>query len=179
MSRSRGRWLLGVGLPVALVAAGVAGWFVHDRYGDRAQSRSAITTACRGLIDPDAVMRVGGNTMDAGPAGAHLCVLRRAVTFEGQREMREFLSLTVTSSKDAEPGDSRFEQGARGVTAIAKCVDPTASGGVTSLRVTAATEGDGPGRGEPGFLAELARGAALRAAAEAGCAVTLPAAPKS
>ncbi|MFI5984254.1 hypothetical protein ACIBEA_25660 [Streptomyces sp. NPDC051555] len=179
MSQSRGRWLLGVGMPVVLVAAGVAAWFVYDRYGERATSRSEITAACRGLVDPDEVMRVGGNTVDAGPAGVHLCVLRRAVTFEGQQEMAEFLSLTVTSSKDAEPGDSRFEQGPRSVTAVAKCADPTASGAVTSLRVTAATEGDGPGRGEPGFLAGLARGAALRVAAEAGCAATLPAAPKS
>ncbi|MET3982472.1 hypothetical protein [Streptomyces sp. PvR034] len=179
MSRSRGRWLLGVGLPVVLVAAGVAGWFVYDRYGDRARSRSEITTACRGLVDPDVVMRVGGNTMDAGPAGAQLCVLRRAVTFEGQQEMREFLSLTVTSSKDAEPGDSRFEQGPRSVTAIAKCADPTASGAVTSVRVTAAAESDGVLRGEPGFLAGLAREAALRAATEAGCAATLPPAPTS
>ncbi|WP_328299608.1 hypothetical protein OG389_18635 [Streptomyces sp. NBC_00435] len=165
-------------MPVIVAAVGVGGWFLYDRYGLRAESRAEITEACQGLVDPAAVMGFGSRRVDAAPAGDAVCVLRHAVMFEGQEEMREFVSLTVVAAKDAGPGGSRFEYGDRGVTAIAKCADPAASAGVTSLRVTAATEGDGGGRGEPGFLSGLAREAALRAAAKAGCGTTLPAAPK-
>lgn len=165
-------------MPVIVAAVGVGGWFLYDSYGGRAQSRAEITEACQGLVDPGAVMSFGSPRVDAAPAGNAVCVLRRAVTFEGQEEMREFVSLTVAPSKDAEPGGSRFEYDARSVTAIAKCADRAGAAGMTSLRVTAATEGDAAGRGEPGFLSGLAREAALRAAAKAGCGTTLPAAPK-
>lgn len=165
-------------MPVIVAAVGVGGWFLYDAYGGRAQSRAEITEACQGLVDPGAVMWFGSPRVDAAPAGDAVCVLRRAVTFEGQEEMHEFVSLAVAASKDAEPGESRFEHDVRSVTAVAKCADPARSAAVTSLRVTAATEGDGPGRGKPGFLSGLAREAALRAAVKAGCGTTLPAAPK-
>ncbi|MEU8842342.1 hypothetical protein AB0D97_24935 [Streptomyces roseus] len=60
----------------------------------------------------------------------------------------------------------------------AKCADPVRSAGVTALRVTAGTEFEAAMRGEPGALPSLAREAALRAAAKAGCQTTLPPAPK-
>lgn len=165
-------------MPVIVGAAGVGGWFLYDNSGDRARSRAEIIENCQGLVDPDMVMGFGTPRVEAGALAEQACVLRREVTFEGQDQMDEFASLVVKASKDAEPGASRFEHAARSVTAIAKCADPAAAGGVTSLRVTAATEGDSPGRGEPGFLSGLAREAAVRAAAKAGCETTLPAAPK-
>ncbi|MBT2468691.1 hypothetical protein J7E97_12580 [Streptomyces sp. ISL-66] len=174
---TRGKALLSV-----VIAAGLAlgGWALYDAYRTREDSRAEITEACQGLVDPDAVMRFGGsgNKVDADSAGQHLCVLRREVTFEGQEEMHPYFSLTVAASNDAEPGESRFDLGVRSVAVTAKCADPVKSGGVTSLRVTAATEYDRADRGEPGTLAALARGAALRAAAKAGCETALPRAPK-
>ncbi|WP_330297265.1 hypothetical protein [Streptomyces sp. NBC_00503] len=178
MAQSRGRWLLGVGIPVIVAAMGVGGWFLYDNSGDRAQSRAEIIENCQGLVDPDAVMGFGMPKVEAGATADQACVLLRAVTFEGQEQMEEFASLKVEASKDAEPGASRFDYDARSVVAIARCADPARSGGVTALRATAATEGDSPGRGRPGFLSGLAREAALRAAAKAGCETTLPAAPK-
>ncbi|MET9854067.1 hypothetical protein ABZY57_14125 [Streptomyces sp. NPDC006450] len=182
MSGSRGR-RLGTGGVVVLVvctaALAVGGWFVHERQGIRQDSRAEITRACQGLVDPDAVMRFGGfaDRVDSTGTGGHVCVLRRAVTFEGQEVMEEYFSLKVASSRDAAPGESRFDLGSRSVAVTAKCADPAESAGVTSLRVTAVREGDLASRGEPGALAALAREAALRAAAKAGCTTSLPDAP--
>ncbi|MGW6691142.1 hypothetical protein [Streptomyces sp. NPDC054961] len=178
MAQSRGRWLLGVGMPLIVAAVGVGGWFVYDNSGDRARSRSEIIDNCQGLVDPDAVMGFGMSRVEAGATAEWECVLSHEVTFEGQGEMREFASLKVEASKDAEPGESRFVHHTRGVVAIARCAGPAGSGGVTALRATAATVGDGPGRGKPGFLSGLAREAALRAAAKVGCETSLPEAPK-
>ncbi|MCJ0875015.1 hypothetical protein [Streptomyces sp. AP-93] len=168
-----------VGLVVCVAALAVGGWFVYGAYEIRQDSRAEITEACEGLVDPDAVMRFGGGgrKVDSTGTGGQVCVLRRAVTFEGQEEMAEYFSLKVVASKDAEPGESRFDLGIRSVEVTAKCADPVKAAGVTSLRVTAVREGDLATRGEPGALAALAREAALRAAAKAGCETTLPAAP--
>lgn len=178
MAQSRGRWLLGVGIPVIVAAVGVGGWFLYDNSGDRARSRAEIIANCQGLVDPDAVMGFGMRRVEAGATADQACVLQRAVTFEGEEQMEEWVSLKVEASKDAEPGGSRFDYDADSVVAIARCTDPARSGGVTALRATAAAEGDSPGRGRPGFLSGLAREAALRAAAKAGCETSLPAAPK-
>ncbi|MFE4265158.1 hypothetical protein [Streptomyces sp. NPDC056883] len=182
MSGNRG-WRLGtggrVGLAVCVAALAVGGWFVHGAYVIRQDSRAEITEACGGLVDADAVMRFGGGgrKVDATGTAGHGCTLSREVTFEGQKGMADYFSLVVVSSKEAEPGGSRFELGVRSVEVTAKCADPAASAGVTFLRVTAVREGDRAHRGEPGALAALAREAALRAASKAGCETTLPAAP--
>ncbi|MCX4779443.1 hypothetical protein [Streptomyces sp. NBC_01264] len=180
MARSRGRWLPGVALPVVLVAVGLGGWYVYDWYGAPARSRAEIAEACQGLVDPDAVMRAGGlgRRITASTPGKNQCSLWREVTFEGQERPQEYLSLVVTASKDAEPGASRFEWDARSVTVIARCAGPARSAGVLSFQVTARIETDAATRGKPGFLPELTREAALRAAARAGCETSLPEAPK-
>ncbi|MFB6618818.1 hypothetical protein ACIGFK_02665 [Streptomyces sp. NPDC085524] len=153
--------------------------FLIDRFGGPAESRAAITEACEGLVDPDALMRfAGGRKVEAESPGDRVCLLSRQVTFEGEHRMDDFFSLRVVASKDAEPGESRFDLSSRAVTVTAKCADPVRSAGVTSLRVTAGTEFEAATRGEPGALPALAREAALRAAAKAGCTTTLPAAPK-
>ncbi|WP_411102877.1 hypothetical protein [Streptomyces sp. cmx-4-9] len=167
------------GLLAVLAVALAGGWFVYDRFGGPADSRAAITEACEGLVDPGALMRFAGRgkTVGAESPGDRVCLLSREVTFEGENRMDEFFSLWVVASKDAEPGVSRFEFTARSVTVTARCADPGRSGGVTALLVTAGTEFEGAHRGEPGALPALAREAARRAAAEAGCDTTLPAAP--
>ncbi|MGW6706944.1 hypothetical protein ACWGDE_18910 [Streptomyces sp. NPDC054956] len=157
----------------------MCGWLVFDAHRThqvREHSRAEITAACQGLVDPERVMRFGGKAdkVEAAPAGDHLCVLSRAGTFEGQEQMDEYFSLTVVASKGAEPGGSRVDPGNAAVSVTAKCADPATSGGVTSLRVTAASEYDRSDRGEPGELEALAREAALRAAAKAGCETVLP-----
>lgn len=178
MAQSRSRWLLGVGTPVIVAAVGVGGWFLYDNSGDRARSRAEIIENCQGLVDPDAVMGFGMPRVEADATEDQACLLLREGTFEGQKQMNEFVSVTVVASKDAEPGESRFENGRFSVTAIAQCADPARSGAVTALRATAAGEGDGRGRRERGFLSGLAREAAVRAAAKAGCETSLPPAPK-
>lgn len=168
-------------LSIALAAfLALGGWAMYDGNRTRQDSRAEIVEACQGLVDPDAVMRYGDSEekVDARPAGDHLCLLRKAGTFEGQEDMFDYFSLTVVTSKDAEPGESRFDLGVRSVVVIAKCADPVESAGVTSLRVTAASELERADRGEPGALAALAREAALRAAAKAGCETVLPEAPR-
>lgn len=181
MPESRGRRLGtggAVGLAVCAAALGAGGWFVYDAYRTGQAVRAEIAEACEGLVDPDAVIRFAEvNKVDSTGTGGQVCVLRRAVTFEGQEEMDEYFSLEVVASKDAEPGESRFELGIRSVEVTAKCADPAESAGMTSLRVTAVREGDRADRGKPGALAALARDAALRAAAKEGCETTLPAAP--
>ncbi|MFE4634214.1 hypothetical protein ACFRJ1_12655 [Streptomyces sp. NPDC056773] len=177
MERSWGRWLIGVGAPVIVAAAGVGGWLLYDNTGERARSRAEIIENCQGLVDPDAVMGFGMSRVEAGASAENACVLLREVTFEGEDHMQEFASLTVETFKDPQPGESRFEWDLRSVTATVKCADPARSGGVTFLRATAANVSDGGGRGEPGFLSGLAREGALRAAAKAGCETTLPAVP--
>ncbi|MDD9377355.1 hypothetical protein M8Z33_11895 [Streptomyces sp. ZAF1911] len=178
MAQGWGRWLLGVGIPVVVAAVGVGGWFLYDNSGDRARSRAEIIENCQGLVDPDAVMGFGMPRVEAGATAEWACILRRAVTFEGQEQMDDWVSVTVVASKDAEPGGSRFDQDAFSVTAVARCADPARSGGVTALRATAAGEGDGRGSRGSDLLSKLAREAALRAAAKADCETTLPAAPK-
>lgn len=138
-----------------------------------------ITEACQGLVDPEAVMRFGdADKVEGSPAGDHLCMLSRASTFEGQEQMVEYFSLTVVTSKDAEPGESRVVPGGAAAVATARCADPVKSAGVTSLRVTAASASDRPDSSRPGALAAMAREAAVRAAAKAGCETTLPPAPQ-
>ncbi|MFI8522442.1 hypothetical protein ACIGEZ_32265 [Streptomyces sp. NPDC085481] len=168
------------GLVVVLAAAAVSGWFLYDRFSSRSQSRAAITEACEGLVDPGALLRFagGGRKVEAESPGDRVCLLSRQVTFEGEDRMDDFFSLWVVASKDAEPGESRFDFTARSVTVTAKCADPARSAGVTALRVTAGTEFEAATRGEPGVLPALAREAAVRAAAKAGCRTTLPSAPK-
>lgn len=178
MAQSWSRWLLGVGTPVIVAAVGVGGWLLYDNTGDRARSRAEIIENCQGLVDPDAVMGFGMPRVEAGATGEQACLLLREGTFEGQKQMDEFASVTVVASRDAEPGVSRFDHDTFSVTAVAKCADPARSGGVTALRATAAGEGDGRGSRGRGFLSGLAREAAVRAAAKAGCETSLPPAPK-
>lgn len=165
---------------LVVAALGLSSWYVYSMnrtHQVREHSRAAITEACQGLVDPDAVMRFGGPAREVAgsPAGDHLCVLSRAGTFEGQEQMEEYFSLTVVTSKEAAPGGSRVEAaGPDAVTVTVNCAGPAGSAGVTSLRVTAASEYDRSGRGEPGALDELAREAARRAAAKAGCETVLP-----
>ncbi|GAA0324645.1 hypothetical protein GCM10010302_74730 [Streptomyces polychromogenes] len=164
---------------VVLAAVAVGGWFLYDRFGGPAESRAAITEACEGMVDPGALMRFAGSgrKVEARSPGDRVCLLTREVTFEGENQMEDFFSLWVVASHDAEPGESRFAFTDRSVTVTAKCADPARSAGVTALRVTAGTEFDAAKRGAPGALPALAREAALRAAAKAGCDTTLPAAP--
>lgn len=183
-SGGRGRRPSTAGVVLVVAVLGLSGWYVYAlnrTHQVRERSRAAITEACQGLVDPDAVMRFGGpaRKVAGSPAGDHLCVLSRAETFEGQEQMTEYFSLTVVTSKEAAPGGSRVDAGVDAVTVTADCADPAKSAGEASLRVTAASEYDRSGRGEPGALEALAREAARRAAAKAGCATALPAAPKT
>ncbi|MFJ1868714.1 hypothetical protein ACIOD1_29340 [Streptomyces sp. NPDC088097] len=116
--------------------------------------------------------------MEAEPSGDRVCLLSREISFEGESQTEGFFSLRVVESRGAAPDESGFDFTARSATAIAKCAGPARSAGVTALRVTAGTEFDAATRGEPGALSALAREAALRAAAKAGCETTLPAAPR-
>ncbi len=167
------------GLVAVLAVVAVSGWFLHDRFGGRSQSRATITEACKGLVDPGALMRfAGGRKVGAEPPGDRVCLLSREVTFEGEERMDAFFSLWVVPSGDAEPGGRTFEFTARSVTVTATCAAPARSTGATALRVTAGTEFEAATRGEPGALPGLAREAALRAAARAGCETVLPPAPK-
>ncbi|MFE2876373.1 hypothetical protein ACFXG6_20085 [Streptomyces roseus] len=180
MAAIRGRSIGTAGLVVVLGVAAVGGWLLRDRFNGRAESRAAITKACEGLVDPDALMRFAGGErkVEAEPPADRVCLLSREVTFEGEDHMADFFSLSVVASKEAEPGESRFGFTARTVTVTAKCADPVRSKGVTALRVTAGAEFEAAIRGEPGALPSLAREAALRAAVKAGCQTTLPTAPK-
>ncbi|MBT2445572.1 hypothetical protein J7F03_00375 [Streptomyces sp. ISL-43] len=184
MSENRGRRLGTFGVVVCIAAAGLGGWFLYEWNGtrqDRANSRAEITEACEGLVDPERVMRLGrpADKVDAGERGDHLCVLRRAAMFEGQEEMYEYFSLTVAGSPGAVTGDGRFDYvGGRSVVVTAKCAEPVEGTGVTSFRVTATSEFERTDFADPGELAALAREAALRAAAKAGCATGLPEVPQ-
>lgn len=182
MSGSRGRRPGTGGVLLVMAAVGLSVWFVYSlnqTHQVRVHSRAAITEACQGLVDPDEVMRFGGlaDKVAGSPAGDHLCVLSRAGTFEGQEQMFDYFSLDVVTFKDAAPGGSRFGLGADAVTVTASCAGPVSAAGVTSLRVTAASEYDRSDPGRSGALATLARGAALRAAAKAGCETSLPPTP--
>ncbi|MEU3048304.1 hypothetical protein ABZ705_17645 [Streptomyces sp. NPDC006984] len=162
-----------------LAVVAVTGWFLYDRFSGRSQSRATITEACEGLVDPGALMRfAGGTKVGAEPPGDRVCLLSREVTFEGEERMDAFFSLRVVPSRDVEPGEGPFEFTARSVRVTATCAASARSAGATALRVTAGTEFEAATRGEPGALPGLAREAALRAAAKAGCETTLPPAPK-
>lgn len=181
MSGNRGRRLGTVGVLAVVAAAGVCGWFLYDGNRTRADSRAEIRQACQGLVDPDRVMRLGrpSDKVDAGERGDHLCVLRRAVTFEGQEDMDAYFSLTLTSSSGAVSGDGRFEyDGGRNVAVTAKCARPVEGTGVTSVRATATSEYERTDFADPRELAALAREAALRAAARQGCETGLPEVPQ-
>ncbi|MFD9305286.1 hypothetical protein ACFWCB_21955 [Streptomyces sp. NPDC060048] len=166
---------------VVVAAVGVGGWFLYDGSRTRADSRARITEACQGLVDPDRVMRLArsADEVDAGERGDHLCVLRRAGTFEGRKDMQEYFSLTLTGSHGAVTGEGRFDYaGGRSVAVTAKCAEPVEGTGVTSFRATATSEFERTDFADPGELAALAREAALRAAAKAGCTTDLPEVPK-
>ncbi|WP_404959203.1 hypothetical protein [Streptomyces sp. 147326] len=181
MSGNRGRRRGTVGVLAVVAAVGLGGWFLYEGNRTRADSRTRIIEACQGLVDPDRVMRLAGSadTVDAGEAGSHLCVLRRASTFEGQEDMQEYFSLTVAATSGAVSGDGRFDyDGGRTVAITAKCAEPVESTGVTSVRATATSELERVDFADPGELAELAREAALRAAARQGCETDLPEVPR-
>ncbi|MEV6955409.1 hypothetical protein [Streptomyces sp. NPDC051183] len=185
MSENRGRRIGPVGVLAIVAAVGVGGWFLYDwnqTRMERADSRAQINEACQGLVDPDRVMRLAGHAdkVDAGERGEHLCVLRRASTFEGQEDMQEFFSLTVVSSHGADPGESGFDHaGGRNVAVTAKCATPVEGTGVTSVRVTAASELERVDALDPRELAALAREAALRSAARQRCETVVPEVPQA